>query len=271
MSPVVELTDAEVRFGTRTLWSELDLRVEPGEFITVLGGNGTGKTTLLKVLLGLLPLSAGTANIAGRPATTGHSDVGYIPQQKSLDETLPLRGRDLVGLGVDGHRWGLGFIRRHSRRAIVDRLVADVGATAFAHRPIGRLSGGEQQRLRVAAALAGDPKVLLCDEPLLSLDLPSQQLVAGLINRRRKVANTAVIFVTHEINPVLRYTDRVLYLANGRFRLGTPDEVINSKTLSDLYQTDVDVLKVRGRYIVVGADEEANETGHHHHHHEEPA
>lgn len=265
MSAIVELSGAELRFGARTLWSALDLKVEPGEFITVLGGNGTGKTTLLKVLLGLLPLTAGTATVAGKRAAAGHSDVGYIPQQKALDESLPLRGRDLVGLGVDGHRWGTGFRNRHARRAIVDRLVADVGAAEFAHRPIGRLSGGEQQRLRVAAALAGNPKVLLCDEPLLSLDLSSQQLVAGLINRRRQVSQTAVIFVTHEINPVLPYTDRVLYLANGRFRLGTPEEVINSRTLSDLYQAEVDVLKVRGRYIVVGAGEEDLQSGHHHH------
>ena len=267
MSAVVVLKGAELRFGARTLWSGLDLNIEPGEFITVLGGNGTGKSSLLKVLLGLQPLTAGKAEVVGRPATTGHSAVGYIPQQRSLDESLPLRGRDLVGLGVDGDRWGVGFTNRRRRREIVDRLVADVGASEFAHRPIGKLSGGEQQRLRIAAALAGDPQVLLCDEPLLSLDISSQQLVANLIDARRRSHDTAVVFVTHEINPVLPYTDRVLYLANGKFSLGKPDEVINSRTLSALYNTDVDVLKVRGRYVVVGIGDESKD----HHHHEEHA
>src|SRR5207244_9745506 len=111
-----------------------------------------------------------------------------------------------------------------------------------------------QQRLRVAQALVGEPEVLLCDEPLLSLDLAHQRMVSELIAEQCHTRQTAVLFVTHEINPILPLVDRVLYLVDGRFRIGTPDEVMTSDVLSELYRTDVDVLRVRGRLVVVGAD-----------------
>jgi zinc/manganese transport system ATP-binding protein len=260
-TPAVELRGARLAYGDRTLWSGLDLSVEQGEFIAVLGPNGSGKTSLLKVLLGQLPLSEGTATIAGTPARTGNSHVGYVPQQKTMDEGLPLRGRDLVGLGVDGHRWGTGFRSRRSRRTIVDDAIDQVGARAFADAPVGSLSGGEQQRLRVAQALVGDPKVLLCDEPLLSLDLANQHRVSDLINQRRLGHDTAVLFVTHEINPILPLVDRVLYLVDGRFRIGTAAEVMTSEVLSELYQTDVEVLHVRGRLVVVGTGDAIDALG----------
>jgi zinc/manganese transport system ATP-binding protein len=252
--PAVSLRGAALRFGARTLWDGLDLDVAPGEFIAVLGPNGSGKTTLLRVLLGIQPLHAGQVLVEGRPPARGSRAIGYIPQQKALAEDLPLRARDLVGLGLDGHRPGLGLRGRAARREKVAAALASVGAQRYADAPVGRLSGGEQQRLRVAQALVGDPSVLLCDEPLLSLDLAHQQVVSSLIDRRRRSANTAVVFVTHEINPVLPLVDRVLYLVDGRFRVGTPDEVMTSETLSELYRTDVDVLRVRGRLVVVGAD-----------------
>ncbi|MFD4179778.1 metal ABC transporter ATP-binding protein [Rhodococcus sp. NPDC058514] len=260
-TPAVELSGARLAYGDRTLWSELDLSVQQGEFVAVLGPNGSGKTSLLKVLLGQLALSAGTATIAGTPARAGNSHVGYVPQQKTMDEGLPLRGRDLVGLGVDGHRWGTGFRSRRSRRIIVDDAIDQVGARAFADAPVGSLSGGEQQRLRVAQALVGDPKVLLCDEPLLSLDLANQHRVSDLINQRRLGHDTAVLFVTHEINPILPLVDRVLYLVDGRFRIGTAAEVMTSEVLSELYQTDVEVLHVRGRLVVVGTGDAIDALG----------
>lgn len=255
--PAVELTGARLAFGDRVLWDGLDLRLEPGEFVAVLGPNGSGKTTLLKVLLGQLPLSAGSVAVNGRPPRRGHPDIGYIPQQQPMEVDVPLRGRDLVGLGVDGHRLGprvLGPAARRARREKVDKALVAVGATGYADAPVGRLSGGEQQRLRVAQALVGDPSVLLCDEPLLSLDLANQRVVSSLIDQRRVDAATAVLFVTHEINPVLPLVDRVLYLVNGRFRIGTTDQVMTSEALSELYRTRVDVLRVRDRLVVVGAD-----------------
>ncbi len=264
-TPAVSLRGARVSFGDRTLWEGLDLDVTPGEFVTVLGPNGSGKTTLVRVLLGLLPLTAGEVHIAGRLPHRGSPSIGYIPQQKALDPDLPLRGRDLVGLGLDGHRFGIGFRGRRERRERVDAALAAVGGTPYADAPVGRLSGGEQQRLRVAQALVGGPDVLLCDEPLLSLDLSHQRTVTRLIDERRRAARTAVLFVTHEINPVLPLVDRVLYLVNGRFRIGPPEEVMTSEVLSELYDTRVDVLRVRGRLVVVGAE------NHGEHCHEESA
>jgi zinc/manganese transport system ATP-binding protein len=268
-APAIQLRDAALRFGDRTLWEDLTLEVAPGEFLAVLGPNGSGKTSLLKVLLGLQELSEGTVEVGGRTPRRGSSAVGYIPQQRSFDRDLPLRGRDLVRLGLDGHRWGIGLWRRRTT-SLVDGVIESVGAATYADAPIGLLSGGEQQRLRIAQALLGDPRVLLCDEPLLSLDLQHQQAVSALIDRRRREADTAVVFVSHEVNPILPMVDRVLYLVGGRWAVGTPDEVMTSERLSDLYGTDVDVLRVRGRIVVIGAHDDAHaEKGGHHHHHQE--
>lgn len=265
--PVVALSRASLRFGDRELWGGLSLSVDQGEFLTVLGPNGSGKTSLLKVLLGIQPLTSGTVTVCGRAPRQGSPLVGYVPQQKSFDPALPLRGRDLVRLGRDGHRWGTGRPSR-AARADVDRVIAAVGATAFADAPIGLLSGGEQQRLRIAQALLAGPHVLLCDEPLLSLDLGHQQDVTALLDATRHETGTAVVFVTHEVNPVLPITDRVLYLVGGKWAVGTPDEVMTSERLTELYDSPIDVLKVRGRIIVVGAPDSAHaEPGGSHHHH----
>jgi zinc/manganese transport system ATP-binding protein len=251
----VSLSGAELRRGPRTLWSGLDLDIAAGEFVAVLGPNGSGKTTLLQVLLGLLPLSAGTVAVQGAPPARGSSAVGYVPQQRALDPLTPLRGRDLVGLGLDGHRWGPGLSGLARRRDQVHTALAQVDALDYADAPVGALSGGEQQRLRVAQALVGDPSLLLADEPLLSLDLARQREVVDLLERRRREHGTAVMFVTHEINPVLPVVDRILYLVHGRFRIGTPEEVMTSENLSQLYRTEVEVVRVRGRIVVVGAEE----------------
>jgi zinc/manganese transport system ATP-binding protein len=252
----IELRDAELGFGDRTLWSELTLGVRRGEFLVVLGPNGSGKTSLLRVLLGLQRLTAGFVEVAGRPAGTGNQRVGYVPQQKTLGSSAPLRARDLVGLGLDGHRWGTGLLGHKRRRGFVDDALAAVGAEDYADRPVGSLSGGEQQRLRVAQALIGDPEVLLCDEPLLSLDLAHQRAVSDLIDGARKARDSAVVFVTHEINPVLHLADRVLYLVNGQFRIGTPAEVMTTRTLTELYGSPVEVVRVREKLVVVGADDD---------------
>ncbi len=263
---VVSLRGATLSYGSRVLWEDLDLDVAPGEFVAVLGPNGSGKTSLMRVLLGLAPLRAGTVRVVGEPPGRGNRRIGYIPQQRAMEESLTLRGRDLVGLGLDGHRWGTGLRGMRARRARVDRALDSVGARAFADAPVGRLSGGEQQRLRVAQALISDPEVLLCDEPLLSLDLANQQVVSSLIDERRRATNTAVLFVTHEINPVLPLVDRILYLVDGRFRIGRPDEVMTTQTLSELYRAPVDVVRVQGQIHVVGAQSGLCEDQAHHLH-----
>ncbi len=255
--PVVRLRGASLRFGDRLLWDGLDLDIAPGEFLAVLGPNGSGKTTMLRTLMGLQELSSGTVEVAGKPATRGSRKVGTIPQQRSFDDNTPLRARDLVALGIDGHKWGIRLGRKAMRKR-VDALLELVGATAYAERPVGVLSGGEQQRLRAAQALADDPRLLLCDEPLLSLDLHHQQAVSSLIHRQACDHGAAVVFVTHEINPILQYVDRVLYLAGGRFHVGTPKEVMRSEVLSELYGSPIEVFESNGRIVVVGMPETVN-------------
>lgn len=251
-TPAVRLNDCGLAYADRTLWSGLDLTVSSGQFLAVLGPNGSGKTSLLRVLLGLTRLSQGTGEIAGDPIRRGNPHIGYIPQHRGFDADVPMRARDLVGLGMDGHRWGFGLPNR-ARRQHVDQLLAEVQATPYADVPVGQLSGGEQQRLRVAQALSTSPSVLLCDEPLLSLDLHHQQLVVDLIDQRRREHNTAVLFVTHEINPVLPLVDEVLYIIDGKFRLGPPDKVMTSEVLSELYGADIEVVRRDDRLVVFGA------------------
>ena len=257
-TPIVALRDAGLRFGSRTLWSQLNLQVHPGEFVAVLGPNGAGKTSLLRAILGLQPLTSGSIELLGAPVRRGHRQVGYIPQQRLLDRGVPLRARDFVGLGLDGHRFGLALPSGARRRA-VDTMLARIDATSFAARRIGDLSGGEQQRLRIGQALIGNPRLLLCDEPLISLDLNQQRAVSNLIDASRRSAGRAVVMITHDINPVLGMVDTVVYLAGGQVRTGTVDGVLTGAVLSELYQTPVDVIRTRGRILVVGLPDTAYE------------
>lgn len=258
MTSALTVRDASLGFSGRPLWSGLTLEVAPGEYLAVLGSNGSGKTSLIRAILGQVALDSGTIEVGGEPVHRGNRRVGTIPQQRLIAPGTPLRGRDLVTLGVNGHRFGFPITSR-AERDRVDALLASVGATDYASRPIGQLSGGEQQRLRVAQALADDPILLLCDEPLTSLDLAHQQAVAELIDTRRRDHDTAVVFVTHDINPILGMVDRILYLAEGRFTVGTPEQVLRTEVLSELYGAPVEVIRSRGRVFVAGAPE----AGHH--------
>ncbi len=263
-TPLIRLRKATLELGGRTVWRDLDLEVKPGEFLAVLGPNGSGKTSLLRAMLGLNALSGGSVEVDGREPVRARGVVGYVPQQRSFDADLPVRGRDVVRFGYDGGRFGLPFGRFDADEP-VQRAIREVGAEPYADKPVGLLSGGEQQRLRIAQAIVGNPKVLLCDEPLLSLDLSRQQAMTAVINKRRE-AGAAVVFVTHEINPILPLVDRVLYLVGGRWAIGKPPEVLTTERLSELYGAPVDVLHVRGRVVVVGSGEAAlQEAGGHHH------
>jgi len=263
-APVLEVTGAGLQRGDRELWSGLDLRVEAGEFIAVLGPSGSGKTTLLRSILGLQPLSAGSIRVDGEPVRRGNRRIGYIPQQRAIAPDTSMRARDLVALGVQGSRFGFPLPHRGDR-AKVDRLLDAVGASHYADRRVGLLSGGEQQRLRVGQALADEPSLLLCDEPLSALDLANQVAVTDIIDRQRRERDAAVLFVTHDINPILGRVDRILYIANGRFLLGTPEEVLQTRVLTDLYGTPVFVLRAGDRLVVVGVPD----TEPHHHHDDE--
>jgi zinc/manganese transport system ATP-binding protein len=240
---------ATLRFGTRTLWQ--DLALAPGELLAVLGPNGAGKSSLLRVMLGQLRLAGGAVTVAGQPARRGNRAIGLIPQRGSGAATGDVRARDLVRFRLDGHRWGLR--RDAGLRAGTDALLDSVGALALADVPVRLLSGGEQQRVRVAQALASDPSLLLCDEPLAALDLHHQHAVAHLIDGQRRARTTAVVFVTHDINPVLPFIDRVLYIAGGSARLGTPEQILCSECLSDLHGRPVEVINGRHGIAIVGA------------------
>ena len=258
--PALPATDAEpamcfdratLAYGDRVVWSELSMTVPQGEFLAVLGPNGSGKTSLLRALLGLATLAGGSLDVLGGPPHRGNPDIGYVPQHGGFDRDVPLRGRDLVALGVDGHRWGFGRLSREDR-AKVDSALEDVEARPYADVPIGRLSGGEQQRLRIAQALVGNPKLLLCDEPLASLDMRYQQEITDLIGGWSREKGGTVVLVTHDVNPVLGFAHRVVFVVNGRWAAGSPDDVLTSETMSGLYDAPVEVLRVRGRIVVVG-------------------
>ena len=251
-SPVLKVKKASLSFGDKSIWKNLNLTVAPGEFIAVIGANGSGKTVLLKAILGQLGLSSGEIELLGNSVGHGSREIGYIPQHRQADSGLPLRARDLLRMGLDGHRFGLPLPSKKTNKKVSEMLEM-VGATEIANTPIGQLSGGQLQRIRVAQAVIDNPKLILADEPLSALDLKQQSLVAELIDSQRRQNGAAVLFVTHDVNPVLDYIDRVLYLANGKFRIGTPDEVLRSDVLSKLYGRDVDVVRNQGRIAVLGS------------------
>ncbi|MBA2680239.1 MAG: ABC transporter ATP-binding protein [Ktedonobacteraceae bacterium] len=258
----MQVSDAEVTLGGRTIWQGVDLSVQPGEFLAILGPNGAGKSTLLKAILGLLPLTHGTISVLGKSARRGNAALGYVPQRRHFDADVRVRGRSIVQLGLDGRNWGLSlpFLQRHKTRETqrrVQEAIELVGATSYAHRPIGELSGGEQQRLLIAQALVRRPRILALDEPLDSLDLRNQQGIASVIRNVSRETRAAVLLVAHDINPILSAVDRVVYVAHGQVAVGTPEEVITTETLSRLYGTQIEVLRASdGRIVVVGQPEE---------------
>jgi zinc/manganese transport system ATP-binding protein len=260
---VLSLSGAAIDVGGRRLWTDVDLTVRSGEFVAVLGPNGVGKSTLVKAILGLLPLAVGQATVLGQRPGQANERIGYLPQRRSFDPSLRVRGIDVVRLGLSGDRWGITVPFRSSarsrRRVSEDRLtevIELVGATPYAQRPIGQLSGGEQQRLLIAQALVRRPALLLLDEPLDSLDLPNQGSVAALISRICRDEGVSVMMVAHDVNPILSYLDRVVYIAQGGVASGTPTEVITGDTLTRLYGTPIEVLTTSdGRMVVVGQPE----------------
>ena len=252
-NPAIVLEDVDVRLGGLSILSGVNLSIPAGQFIVVLGPNGAGKTTLLKLLLGLLRPSAGSLQVLGRTPRRGNPAIGYVPQHRVIEPETPLRARDLVGFGLDGHRWGFGWPTR-VRRDRIDRALEEVDAYSLAESPVGLLSGGEQQRLMIAQALLTDPQILLLDEPLANLDLAHQQEAVGLISSICRTRGVTTLLVSHDINPLLHVTDQVLFLAHGHSAMGTPAEVINSETVSRLYGSPVDVAQVMDRFFVLGAE-----------------
>ena len=272
-SVALELRDAAVQVGGRTIWSEVSITVGTGEFVALLGANGSGKSTLLKAALGAVAPMAGAITVLGRPAGGANAAIGYLPQRHAFGAGARLRGVDIVRLGLDGDRYGfplpLGWGSRGARikaaRRRVDEVIDMVGAGGYAHRSLGECSGGEQQRLLIAQALARRPELLLLDEPLDSLDLPNQASVSALVSEICRESGVAVLLVAHDVNPLLPYLDRVVYLAAGRAVEGPVEQVITGETLTGLYGLPVEVLRASdGRLVVVGQPEAP---AHHHDRH----
>jgi len=274
----VELRDVRLALGGRTILDGISLDIAPREFVGMLGPNGAGKTTLMRAILGLVPPAHGTIRVLGHPAARGNPAVGYMPQIRGAIANMRLSGWDFVAATVNGHRLGVPMLSKADRLE-VDCALDLVGARDLARRPLAETSGGERQRLLLAQTLIGRPRLLLLDEPLISLDPGYQRIVVELAKSLQSELGIAVFFSAHELNPLLNAMDRVLYLGNGQAALGSVDEVITGPVLSRLYGSDIDVVRLRGRIFVMSGshdmehDEHRHENGHahghppHRHHH----
>lgn len=260
MASVLSLSNACLSFGDKEVWSDLSFEVEPGEFVAVIGANGSGKSMLLKSILGQQKLTSGSITLLGKNSRSGSQKIGYIPQHRILGAGLPLKVIDAVRFGLDGHRFGIPVPSKAKKSLAYEALDA-VDSGHLANTPVGLLSGGEMQRVRVAQAIISKPALILADEPLSALDLHHQSVVSELIHRQSKEQKAAVLFVTHDVNPIIDYVDRVLYIAQGKYSIGTPDEVLRSEVLSELYGSEIDVVRNQGRVVVLGA--------HDHNHHQD--
>jgi zinc/manganese transport system ATP-binding protein len=246
-------------YGSTAIWSQASFSIPAGSFTAILGPNGAGKSTLIKLILGLLHPIAGKLEVLGEAPTRGNPRIGYVPQGSAFDPELSIRGRDFVGLGVDGHKWGMRLTARPQIASATDASIRAVGAEAYADRQLGRLSGGEQQRLLLAQALVGQPSLLLMDEPLSHLDVRNQGAIVQLISEVARQRNLTVLLIAHDVNPLLSHIDHVLYIAQGKLAMGKPADIITSESLSAIYSAPVEVLRDRlGRVFVVGLEEEVS-------------
>jgi len=256
---------ATIRLGGRDILSGASFVVEDGEFIGMLGANGAGKTTLMRAALGLTPIAAGTITIFDQPVTRGNPFVGYMPQNRGLTAGLRLSGYDVVASAAIGARFGFRRLDKATRREI-DWALDQVGALALARRSIAELSGGERQRVLLSQALLGRPRLLLLDEPLISLDPAHQKSVVEIARRLRDQLKIAVVFSAHELNPLVNAIDRVLYLGAGAAVIGPVDAVVTGPVLSRLYGSDIEVIRVKDRYFVMAGDVDVERDAHRHEH-----
>jgi zinc/manganese transport system ATP-binding protein len=261
----VALNGVTLAFRARTVLSNINLAIKDTEFIGVLGPNGSGKTTLMRAILGLIAPRSGTIRVLGRAVARGNAAVGYMPQTRGALDNLRLSGWDFVASGANGQRWGLPLLGTDARREVAWALDI-VDATQLARRPLAETSGGERQRLLLAQALLGRPRLLLLDEPLISLDPHHQRAVVDLTRTLQKELGIAVLFSAHEINPLLGALDRVLYLGSGHAALGAVNEVITGPVLSRLYGSEIEVVHANGRIFVMSGGYDVERDAHQHDH-----
>lgn len=241
-----------VSFSGRNVLQDVQFRLGAGELCGLIGANGSGKTTLLRTILGFQVPSSGQVRLERGSGGRGLASVGYVPQKFLLDPYMPLRGRDVVALGLDGNRLGLPWPSKPKQRQ-VDEMLESVGAEAFCDRRVGSLSGGQQQRILIAHALIRRPRLLLLDEPLANLDIRSVAEIVSLLRRLCTENRIAILLSAHDMNPLLSAMDRIVYLADGRAVSGRTDEVVRTEVLSKLYGYHIDVIRVHGRILVAAA------------------
>jgi zinc/manganese transport system ATP-binding protein len=261
----IEFTGVTLAFGARTVLADIDLAIRDNEFVGVLGPNGSGKTTMMRAILGLLPPRHGAIRVLDEPVARGNPAIGYMPQMRGALDQLRLSGSDFVASGVDGHRWGLPLFGRAARQEVAWALER-VQATDLARRPLAETSGGERQRLLLAQALLGRPRLLLLDEPLISLDPHHQRAVVELTAALQRELGITVLFSAHELNPLLGALDRVLYLGHGHAALGTVEDVVTGPVLSRLYGSEIDVVRLNGRIFVMSGGQDVERDAHQHDH-----
>ena len=271
----VALEHMTLQLSGRAVLSDVSFEIQTGEFIGVLGPNGAGKTTLMRAILGLLTPSAGRIKVFGQAPECGNPAIGYLPQLRTVLPDLRIRGRDVIAGSLNGERWGLALSSRRDRLMVEETLEA-VGAHDLANRPLAEMSGGERQRLLLAQGLIGSPRLLLLDEPLISLDARRQEIAIDVVRRICRERKITVLFSAHELNQLLGTLDRVLYLGNGHAVLGPVEEVVTAPILSKLFGTEIQVVRADGHIFVMsrGLDVErtdhlhdhGHEHGHHHHH-----
>jgi zinc/manganese transport system ATP-binding protein len=251
---ILAVEGVSVTLSGREILHDVTFHINAGEFTGLIGSNGAGKTTLMRVILGLITPTSGTVRVES--GTRGKPQIGYVPQRITLDPDMPMRARDLVGLGIDGQRFGLPWPSA-ARRKRIDEMLDSVDAMRFADARVGNLSGGEQQRILIAHALISEPRLLLLDEPLANLDIGSEQEVVELLSRIAHQERIAVLISTHDMNPLLPVMDRIVYVAGGRIATGTTAEVVSSESLTKLYGHHVDVIHVHDRILVVAGRSDA--------------
>jgi zinc/manganese transport system ATP-binding protein len=265
LAPAIEFDRVTLRAGDRTVLVDTSLAIKPGEFIGVLGPNGAGKTTLMRAVLGLIAPNVGQIRVFGAPPRRGDPEIGYLPQVRTVLPDLRVRGRDFIASCVRGERWGVPRLSRLDRK-MIEWTLAAVGARELAERPLSDMSGGERQRLLLAQALLGEPRLLLLDEPLISLDYRYQEAIIELVRRFACERNITVLFSAHELNQLIGALDRVLYLGSGHAALGTVAEVATAPVLSKLYGADITVVHANGHVFVLSRGRNVEHSDHMHDH-----
>ena len=252
-----------IRLGGRDILSAASFNIKDSEFVGMLGPNGAGKTTLMRAALGLIPVASGAIAVLGRPATRGNALIGYMPQTRLAVAGLRIRGWDVVASAAIGGRFGFVSLDRATRREI-DWALDEVGARDLARRSIGELSGGERQLVLLSQALIGKPRLMMLDEPLISLDPAHQKNVVEIARRICDDLKIAILFSAHELNPLVNAIDRVLYLGGGAAVIGAVEDVVTGPVLSRLYRADIEVVHIKDRYFVMAGDVDVERDAHRH-------